>query len=354
MKRPILLLFALICTLGASAETWIQIESKDQVVVDGTYIITFRNDEGYFHTLYSEWWDYAGVYRMRSNAYSDNSYPNVASLSSATTKFRIEHSGGKWYLYSLADEKYVSTAEGTTQLTQFQLKDTPDEACVLTIKRDDGVLAMMIGDRYFQRNEASSDYKLLTSRAKKTDIELWRLDDGTEPEVKEIDFDTDNDFQTEDFYGTVKLHRTFINDEYNTLILPFAVENYTVFGSDLTVLELKSVSGSTMTFKPVEGSGLKENTPYLIKGTFSKSDFTFKNRDIEGADTQKEHKYTRGSITFHAKYQQVAVGGTVAYILFKGEFYQCKQIPTMTVLPTRWYLTSSAAENQAPMRIVVK
>lgn len=354
MRHFIALFIGLFFSLTATAENWIQIESKAAVVVDGTYIITFRNDEGYFHTMIAEWWNYAGVYQFKSNNYSDATYKSVSALENHTMLFRIEKHDDAYYLFAINEDKYVSNAEGTSQSTQFLLKDTRDEACKLSIEREGSVLVLKFGDRYFQHNEASSGYKLKTTRSKDCDIELYRLDDGTVPEVQEIDFDTDEDFITEDFYGTVKLHRTFKSDEYNTLILPFSVEDYRVFGSDLSVFELKSVSKTTITFYPVESYALKSNTFYLMKGTFTKSDFAFKERDIKEEDTQKEHRNKRGSIAFRAKYQAVDVGGTDNYILFKGQFYRCSEIPAMKVYPTRWYISSDAASGQAPLRLQIK
>ncbi len=342
MRNCLLLLCCLFLT-NARAQQWVQVDNPSQVSPDVSYIITYANEEGYYHTLYSEKWEYYGVWWFRSNKYSDKTYSSVASLAGKTTQFEVRQINGQRYLYSLADEKYVSNAESTSQAAQFLLKDEPDEACILNVVREDGVLCLKIGGRYFQHVDGSADYRLNTNRSKNCDIELWRQDDGTEPTVEEIDFNAGEDFHTDAFYGTVNFHRTFSSDYLNTLILPFAVSDCRMFASDIVVYKMSHVDKNTITFEPIEGYALEANTHYLVKGSFSKSDFTIKEVDIPDGVTEKEHTLKRGNITFHARYQAVSVGSTPSYILWKDNFYRCSEIASMTVSPSCWYLTGASS-----------
>ena len=166
MKRTLLsTLVACLVLLAspAAAQSWTKIEAQADVIPGSTYIITFTNDEGYYHTLLFEKNDEA--YRLRSNNYNDNKYSTVESLVDNTTLFTIEQNQGKLYLYSQKEQKYLATVTGSAATYKVQLVETPEEASLLTFERDKDVLELKLSDRYLQRLRNAMCSSIATTQA---------------------------------------------------------------------------------------------------------------------------------------------------------------------------------------------
>ena len=354
MKRTLLsTLVACLVLLAspASAQSWTKIEAQADVIPGSTYIITFTNDEGYYHTLLFEKDDEA--YWLRSNSYFDKKYSTVESLVDNTTLFTIEQNQGTLYLYSQKEQKYLATITGSAAASKVQLVETPEEASPLTFERDNDVLELKLSDRYLQHQPAASDYRLYSKSTKKSKLNvlLYRYDTGDAPTTKTYTLSTDEDLSVSDVYGNVSFVRAFKDDYYNTLILPFKIEDYkSVFGINVSAYELQKVDHNDITFKAVETNELKADTHYLLKGKFKPGPYEIKNVYIKDNSTEGIIKYTRGNITFHGLYKHKAVGQSSAFILWQESFYPCTNIPSLTVEPYKWYLTTTNPVESIPAK----
>ena len=342
MHRLLSLIFVVLYLQSIQAQNWTLVKATSQIVDDKNYIITFTNENGNFHTLNAEYWADAKVYHFRSNPYNDNSYANVDDLVGHTTQFAVKRVAGKRYLYSPKDEKYVSVSDAPSQSTLFQLKNTPDDACLLTFEQSSDGLKIKIGDRYFQHQEASADYRLKTSITKKLMVDLYRQSNGEVEENEVFELSTEKDLDIDDKYGDVRFSRQFKNDYYNTLILPFAVEGYrSVFGGKVEAFEVKSVNGNKLTFQQVQTGNLEAGKPYLLTGTFTEGPYIIKNVYIKDDSRNGLVDLTRGKITFHGVYKKQSVTGKQSFILWQKSFYSCEKISNMTVEPYKWFLTTT-------------
>ena len=356
MKRTLLsTLVACLVLLAspAAAQSWTKIEAQADVIPGSTYIITFTNDEGYYHTLLLKKDDEA--YKLLSNSYFDKTYSTVESLVDNTTLFTIEQNQGTLYLYSQKEQKYLATINGNTAYFKAQLVETLEEASPLTFERTNDVLELKLSDRYLQHQPAASDYRLNSSnkstKSSKVNVLLYRYDTGDAPTTKTYTLSTDEDLGVSDVYGNVSFVRTFKDDYYNTLILPFKIEDYkSVFGINVSAYELQKVDHNTLTFKAVETNELKADTHYLLKGKFKPGPYEIKNVYIKDNSTDGIIKYTRGNITFHGLYKHKAVGQSSAFILWQESFYPCTNIPSLTVEPYKWYLTTTNPVESIPAK----
>ena len=104
---------------------------------------------------------------------------------------------------------------------------------------------------------------------------LYRYDTGDAPTTKTYTLSTDEDLSVSDVYGNVSFVRAFKDDYYNTLILPFKIEDYkSVFGINVSAYELQKVDHNDITFKAVETICSKENSsqvPTKSKMSISKT-----------------------------------------------------------------------------------
>ena len=356
MKRTLLsTLVACLVLLAspAAAQSWTKIEAQADVIPGSTYIITFTNDEGYYHTLLLKKDD--ETYLLRSNSYFDKTYSTVESLFDNTTLFTIEQNQGKLYLYSKKEQKYLATITGSAATSKVQLVETPEEASPLTFERAFDVLELKLSDRYLQHWDGSAHYRLpsrnYSTKSSKVNVLLYRYDTGDAPTTKTYTLSTDEDLSVTDVYGNVSFVRTFKDDYYNTLILPFKIEDYkSVFGINVSAYKLLKVNHNVITFKAVETNELKADTLYLLKGKFKPGPYEIKNVYIKDNSTDGIFKYTRGNITFHGLYKHKAVGQSSAFILWQESFYPCTNIPSLTVEPYKWYLTTTNPVESIPAK----
>ena len=153
----------------------------------------------------------------------------------------------------------------------------------------------------------------------------------------------------------ISLNVTFVNDQYNTLMLPCAISGSykAVFGTDVTVYSVTSIGTDGITFSPVtDGNGLSANTPYLLKGTFFTPPYIINNTTISTTGANDGiMSVVNGSNTFNGVYATGKdLGKSEAYILYMGKFYSCSSYSSMPIKLFRWYY--KGATQQAKQLII--
>ena len=107
----------------------------------------------------------------------------------------------------------------------------------------------------------------------------------------------DNEILNEDD-KTVKINRTIVKDEYNTICLPFdiigAEKIAATFGEGTMVYEFYSVEGNTLKF--IDTDIIYSGTPYLLKPTETKNEIVYTGNIYGGEDDLKPA--TDGEYTF--------------------------------------------------------
>lgn len=145
----------------------------------------------------------------------------------------------------------------------------------------------------------------------------------------------------------VLLDRTFSDDTWSTLVLPFDVEDPTAVLGDVTVAKFVSATDSHLYFSTQQGQHIEANVPVLIKGTFGAAPYRFENVTIEvpsnGLSTE-----TMSGYALVGSYEPLKAVPQDSYILYNGKFYR---VNTSNVVadPTRAYISvteSSAAKTK--------
>lgn len=88
--------------------------------------------------------------------------------------------------------------------------------------------------------------------------------------------DTEDNVILNEDNKTVKINRTVVKDEYNTICLPFdmkAEEIAATFGEGTMVYEFYGVEENTLTF--VDADGIDAGAPYLLKPTETKTEIVY-------------------------------------------------------------------------------
>lgn len=94
-----------------------------------------------------------------------------------------------------------------------------------------------------------------------------------------------------------------VTSEWNTICLPFAVDDLSVFGEGTTAYELKGFSAGVLQFSPVEK--MEAGYPYLLKIPALAETITFRDVVIYSFTTTPQSE-TKDGVTFHGSYEPLA------------------------------------------------
>jgi len=116
------------------------------------------------------------------------------------------------------------------------------------------------------------------------DIELWRSATAV------ISEDADNEFLAGD-YTTVTLNRTFSDENWNTFVVPFDIDNATLaakFGTVAVAKYSESADGdnSTVTFTTMATPAITANVPVLLKTSTAPTSVTFNDVQIKANEAK--------------------------------------------------------------------
>ena len=326
-----------------------KISAESDLVDSAFYLITFKDADGYWNMKYKNY--------PNSNIdsilmfESDKAYRTLADLKENTLLFRIIKRQDHWLIQNTGNDKFVGEVDATVtkhmQYFNFFLhSNQPDEKYYMTIEKNGKNNEIMIGGKCMRYNDTANSFRLVNkSNTSLALVELYRITNGTP--ASNLTLDSNENLGNVNFKGTVKFNRTFESGYYNTLILPFVVDNpQNIFGIQTNTFELSTSTDTTITFRKMNANEtLKANTPYLINGNFSTEPYIINNVEISHLKSDSIVKLDLGQIILHGVFRTQDVGGTHAFILFQKAFYECTKLPAMTVNPYKWYLTVSSTSN---------
>jgi hypothetical protein len=144
-------------------------------------------------------------------------------------------------------------------------------------------------------------------------VELYRIKNGTPAST--LTLNEKEGLGDVKYSGNVKLNRTFENGYYNTLVLPFAVDNpQTVFGSQTSTFEISASTDTTITFRKMSASEtLKANTPYLINGTFTTPPYIINKVEIRPSEIRlhRQNRYRSSGLAW--RFQKAICGWNTGF-----------------------------------------
>ena len=358
MKKHLSLFVILLTVLsnlnanGAITYTTTQVKSVDDIVDGGYYFILYKNSSKYNCFCFS------GNYTRGYNSYYNDSKSQVSfstAISGSNIIKFIKKADNDWQLYDIKLNKYLGISD-VNKYNYLSLYDEPQTENKIFFEEDTKVNDLM----YIRMTtENGSNFRLALNGA---EYEWYSL---SNKDVKELtlfritnyitSLDESKDIPTTTGETNISLNVTFVNDQYNTLMLPCAISGSykAVFGTDVTVYSVTSIGTDGITFSPVtDGNGLSANTPYLLKGTFFTPPYIINNTTISTTGANDGiMSVVNGSNTFNGVYATGKdLGKSEAYILYMGKFYSCSSYSSMPIKLFRWYY--KGATQQAKQLII--
>lgn len=116
---------------------------------------------------------------------------------------------------------------------------------------------------------------------------------------------------TEGTYPVVKLQYT-LKAGWNTIILPFAVSDLSVFGEGVKAYQFTRYDENGLGFSEVTSLNPAAE-PYLLYATVAKNEFTFTNVSVNSVGANPSYYYrTQNGVTFQGVTEPIAVGSMLA------------------------------------------
>ena len=145
----------------------------------------------------------------------------------------------------------------------------------------------------------------------------------------------------------ITLKRTIKADQWNTIVLPFAVPSVeALFGADTKAAGLTSVEGNVLNF--TSANSMEANKPYMIKvaTNFSSKDID----DVTLVETIKPN-FTYGNVTFVGTYKKQNIP-VEAYFVSDNKLYKASDA-TNTIRPFRAYITTAGTSSASELTFVI-
>lgn len=280
-------------------------------------------------------------------------YNNPYDACKASDLFKIRNANGERHLFCTAIGQYIGM-DTIGYKAEALTTDTPDANSRLSFEEKGGQLYLKVNDyRYLEFAASDHRFGFYTNIDKELPILLYRL---SYPSTDTLVVDGNGLTAPVHRHGDVVLRRQFHEDGYNTLCLPFDIDDYkAVFGQHVTAYSLSEATDSSITFTVAATLRLEACKPYLLSGTFGGTDeYTIPDTDIDydGAATTET---TLGGLTFHAVWQpQTLSHDRHAFIFYKDRFVNGKNQSRVAVAPAHWYVTTQAASRPLRMNIARK
>lgn len=352
MRERILLSLSLFLvstlTFGDNSD-FTKVMTESDLVDSAFYLITFKDESGYWNMKYQDYPNSNVDSIMMFE--SDKAYSTLTMLKENTLLFQLIKQQDHWLIKNTGNNKFVGEVDETvTKYRQyfnfFLHSNQPDRKFYFTIEENGKNKEIMIGGKCIRYHDTANSFRLVSkSNTSLALVDLYRIKNNTPS--KELTLDSNHDLGDIDFRGTVKFSRTFENGYYNTLILPFIVDNpQNIFGMQTRTFEMSASTDTTITFRKMNANEtLQANTPYLINGDFYSGPYIINNVEINHLKSDSIVKLSKGPITLHGTFRKQSIGGTYSFILFQRAFYCCTKLPVMTINPYKWYITVNNTSN---------
>ena len=239
-----------------------ELTDESQLVDGGIYIMTGYADNQYFGSQYKL---FDASYYFSSGIKEGNSpSTKLSDLLPYCDLLCFERHEDGWYVRNLTSERigvnrrYLCANEDYKGF--LKLNYMPNNRNILSFKKENGKLEALIGGEKIRYDKNSGRYLLGKNVATTSPVSFYQLENASLLLCDTLDIYSIHTT------AHVRLKRHFKSDCFNTLILPFEVENYKkVFGEGALAYLPMGISDGKLHFKRVNGP-LEANTPYLLCG----------------------------------------------------------------------------------------
>ena len=155
-------------------------------------------------------------------------------------------------------------------------------------------------------------------------IDNFRL---TRTAVLALDEDKAADIDASEQGVRVSLHRTFLPNQWNTLVLPFSMTQPQVlatFGTDAQVAKMTAADADGVAFSTTT-DGIEANTPVLLRTSTEQTDYLFNGVDV----VQGEPLQELSGISFRGNYDGLRAVGAGCYFVYNDHMMRSTEKTTM-------------------------
>ena len=321
-----------------------ELTDESQLVDGGIYIMTGYADNQYFGSQYKL---FKENYYF-SSGIEEGSRPStkLSDLLPYCDLLCFERHDDGWYVRNLTSERIGVNRRYLCADKDYKgflkLNYMPNNHNILSFKKENGKLEALIGGEKIRYDKDSGRYLLGKEKATTSPVSFFQLENASLLLCDTLDIYSIHTT------AHVRLKRHFKSDCFNTLILPFEVENYKkVFGEGALAYLPMGISDGKLHFKSVNGP-LEANKPYLLCGKLDVveddiHDFglvkLFYNQGVSLA-------YPRQGITCHGVYkadEYKPEKGT--YFFGDSKLYKQEADEKIKMKAFRWSFTSSETFN---------
>lgn len=347
----LILLMAFVAPLHAQTTLKaIPITSANQLVDGGTYLISA------FSSKKKEYYCDFHIQRIKETEdfywLKKISVFNQPEQAAAESDLLVmQYSGGRWFLYSPQANGYIGPdVESIQQRALVSPSQTDDNA--ITFELTDEGLQMKFGNgSYLWYNSTSKVYQFTKHASDdRINILLYLIED-----VPTTLLNADGLATPVDGVADVKWVAKWHKDYYNTLCVPFDIEDYhSVFGSSSSVYQLKSSLANNVCFERMgDGEVLKANTPYLLKWVSGADDTLHLSNVHLHTDSLRTPIFGNDTICIQGTYQPMTLSGRGnAFVLYRDQFVCCKNQDSLRLPPFHWYIVLRG-DSQRPLKLGV-
>ena len=239
-----------------------ELTDENQLVDGGIYIMTGYADNQYFGSQYK---------LFKKNYYFSS---GIEEGNRPSTKLNdilpycdllcFEHHNDGWYVRNLTSERMGVSRRYLCADKEYKgflkLNYMPTTHNIVSFKKENGKLEALIEGEEIRYDKKSGRYLLGKNDTTTSPVSFFQLENASLLLCDTLDIYSIHTT------AHVRLKRHFKSDCFNTLILPFKVENYKkVFGEGALAYLPMGISDGKLHFKSVNGS-LEANKPYLLCG----------------------------------------------------------------------------------------
>jgi len=341
----IALLFS--CASVFAQATWTKVTNINQISDDGIYLLSA------FQTIYGSTGK-GNLYLLDRNISNSSSSVNCThyqqnekyiTIPGTITKAKISENlivkiynkgNGHYNIYDIFNNKYFNgkqylhfDSDCSSDDNIWSISITSDNAIIKSI--DNGILFSTPSSNTINLYDKISDKRYYPT--------LYKLDHTT------LSATTDYTEDVELSGVNVTFSRAFVDNVYNSIILPFGVENYKgVFGANVDAYVISDCTDGKINFNKSANNYLEANTPYLLYGAFSAGPYNFDNVTMQKASEAKN--MTSSVYTFTGNYTKQNLGTkTGYYIINNNKLYDCGKLTALNITPHLCFITSSSNNN---------
>ena len=239
-----------------------ELTDENQLVDGGIYIMTGYADNQYFGSQYKLFKE--NYYFSSGIEEGNRPSTKLSDILPYCDLLCFERHEDGWYVRNLTSERmgvnrrYLCADKDYNGF--LKLNYLPTTHNILSFKKENGKLEALIGGEKIRYDKDSGRYLLGKEKATTSPVSFYQLENASLLLCDTLDIYSIHTT------AHVRLKRHFKSDCFNTLILPFEVENYKkVFGEGALAYLPMGISDGKLHFKSVNGP-LEANKPYLLCG----------------------------------------------------------------------------------------